>query len=111
MFLNGAAFQGLYLVTVPYLIMLAAYLPNGAIRLYNRLGDYSYGIYLLAFPVQQTIVSLSHGVKPWELTALSLPPTIILAALSWHLVERRALAMKTRAMPGGPSGINRMSQV
>jgi peptidoglycan/LPS O-acetylase OafA/YrhL len=54
--------------------------------------DYSYGIYLYAFPIQQLVVALAPG-QPfcWTNMLLSAPPTIICAVLSWHLVEKRAL--------------------
>jgi peptidoglycan/LPS O-acetylase OafA/YrhL len=35
-----------------------AYVPSGWIRKYNRVGDYSYGIYIYAFPVQQSVAAL-----------------------------------------------------
>ena len=55
-----------------------------------HLPDYiSYGAYLYAFPIQQTLVALlDRSLGPWSLTALSLPPTIICGILSRRLIER-----------------------
>lgn len=56
--------------------------------------DYSYGIYLWAFPIQQTLQFALPS--PWWGNALmALPIVLVAAALSWHLLERRALAWKT----------------
>ena len=59
-------------------------------------GDWSYGLYLWAFPVQQMTISLWPGLTPLGLFARALPATLLLAALSWHLIESRALAFKPR---------------
>ena len=56
--------------------------------------DYSYGIYIYAFPVQQTLAFFwSH----MPLTAYLLSTfviTVALAATSWHFVEKPALKLK-----------------
>jgi peptidoglycan/LPS O-acetylase OafA/YrhL len=49
--------------------------------------DYSYGVYLVGFPVEQTILSLHPGLAWWTTIALSLPVIFLLSALLWHLVE------------------------
>ena len=60
-----------------------------------RSGDYSYGIYLIAYPIQQFVVSFAVGVQPWYLNLLaSLPLTFMFAFVSWHLVEKRALSYR-----------------
>ncbi|WP_375262445.1 acyltransferase family protein [Palleronia sp.] len=60
-----------------------------------RLPDYSYGIYIYAFPLQQTAAAV--GVEtPLGNIAASFLPTLLCAALSWHLVERPALRLKGR---------------
>jgi peptidoglycan/LPS O-acetylase OafA/YrhL len=58
-------------------------------------GDYSYGIYLYAFPIQQTVAHLFPLLREWYVNILfSLPATCILAFFSWHLVEKRALKFR-----------------
>ena len=58
-------------------------------------GDYSYGIYLYAFPIQQTIAHLFPMLREWYFNiALALPITCLFAAFSWHAVEKHALKLK-----------------
>ena len=56
--------------------------------------DYSYGIYIYAFPVQQSLVSFWPQIPlvPYLLSTLTI--TIALAAASWHFVEKPALKLK-----------------
>jgi peptidoglycan/LPS O-acetylase OafA/YrhL len=42
-----------YIIFLPYLVFYVAYIPSGFVRNFNKFGDYSYGIYLYAFPLQQ----------------------------------------------------------
>ena len=88
-----AAFPAL-VVALAYTAFWAGHLPLRAVRLWNRAGDYSYGLYVYAFPVQGLVVWAFGALTPALNIALSLPPTLALAVLSWHLVERPALALR-----------------
>lgn len=77
-----------------YTTFWLAYVPGGAIRAYNRMGDYSYGVYIYAMPMQVLVVWLFGPQTPWQNVLYALPPTLILSALSWHLVEGPAMATK-----------------
>jgi peptidoglycan/LPS O-acetylase OafA/YrhL len=76
--------------------LLVAFRPGGRIRLYNRVGDYSYGIYIYAFPMQQLAVHSWPGITPLQDIGIAFPATLLFALLSWHLLERRALAQRNR---------------
>ncbi len=92
-------------VCFSYGVLALAFLPAGWVRNYNRLGDYSYGLYIYAFPVQQSLMALYLRARPglavvkgkspaWEVLPYflcSLLGALILAILSWHLVEKPAL--------------------
>jgi peptidoglycan/LPS O-acetylase OafA/YrhL len=56
--------------------------------------DYSYGLYLYGFPVQQTVVHFVGAQSALFNTAVSLPITLIFAVVSWREIERRALKLK-----------------
>jgi peptidoglycan/LPS O-acetylase OafA/YrhL len=59
----------------------------------SRIGDMSYGIYIYAFPVQQT---LEHFFKLsyMPLMILGTLATLPFGFLSWHLIEKKALSLK-----------------
>lgn len=103
---NRDLFYIVYLLVIAYLLFYLAYVPAGPVRLYNRLGDYSYGIYIYAFPIQQSVAALLPGVSVSRMMLISAGVTIPLAILSWHLLERRMLDLKghtvilTRRMMG-----------
>ncbi len=88
-------FLPLYTVLVGYAALYLAYLPAGGIRKFNQLGDYSYGVYIYAFPIQQAIVSMNIGITGMHLFLIALPCTLLCAVLSWHLIEKRSLKIKS----------------
>jgi peptidoglycan/LPS O-acetylase OafA/YrhL len=90
----------LYVVTLSYGVILLAHVPSGPLLRYNRLGDYSYGIYIYAWPTQQTAVALFGPMSPITNILLAVPVVLCLAILSWHLVEKPALALARAAPPG-----------
>jgi peptidoglycan/LPS O-acetylase OafA/YrhL len=56
--------------------------------------DYSYGIYIYAFPVQQTWVYFWPQMPLPTYLLCTFLTTLVLAALSWHFVEKPALKLK-----------------
>lgn len=89
-----------YNLSLPYLLLWVAYVPGGAIRKFNRLGDYSYGVYIYAFPIQQSLMALFPGISIAWMVGASAAATLTMAALSWHLIEKRALALKNKLADG-----------
>jgi peptidoglycan/LPS O-acetylase OafA/YrhL len=75
-------------------IFYLGYLRVKPLKSYNRLGDYSYGMYIYAFPCEQIGAAIWTGISPFSLILVSFPATLVLAILSWHLIERRALARR-----------------
>ena len=64
-----------------------------------RLGDLSYGVYIYAFPVQQALAHWGQGKNQTfaGMLGLSSVLTLLMAFLSWHGIEKRALAFKPRS--------------
>lgn len=91
-------FGGVFVFGYPafaYLLMwLAVRLPR-AFHKVGRKRDYSYGIYIYGFTVEQALALLGYAKygKPVFLL-LAMAGTVALAALSWHLIESQALKAK-----------------
>ncbi|MCP5059067.1 MAG: acyltransferase [bacterium] len=83
-------------IAVVYGTFWFAYVPGGILRSYNRIGDYSYGTYIYAWPVQQLILTNSPGVTPLPLAAFATLATLPFAIASWHLLEHPVLRLKGR---------------
>lgn len=71
---------------------------DGRFSNFTKWGDFSYGIYVYAFPVQQALIaSWGAPMSPVVNFALALPITLVLAVLSWHLIEKGAMQLKRGA--------------
>ena len=71
-----------------YLVFYVGFYDVEAFRPFRR-NDYSYGLYIWGFPVQQCWIALLPN-SGWALNlALSYPVALAFAAMSWHLVEKR----------------------
>lgn len=92
---------GFWVIGVPALSYLVLWLGYGLPRRLRGIGtknDVSYGLYLYAWPVQQTTVVLgwnSWGFVAWTLTSLAI--SLLLAWASWILVERPAANRASKA--------------
>jgi peptidoglycan/LPS O-acetylase OafA/YrhL len=101
--LAGGGFFPVGYPAFAYLMLYAACAVPPRLHTIGRRADYSYGIYIYAFPIQQAVAGLggaAWGVLPF--IALCLPLVLLAAALSWHLVERPALTLKHRLLPARP---------
>ena len=76
---QGFARAALTLPIVVYAVLVAAYHPRLRIARLARGADFSYGLYVYAFPIQQTILATFAGIGVWTLCAATLP----LAVASW----------------------------
>ena len=92
----GKAAEPVVIGAMAYVVFWLAYVPGGLLRTYNQLGDYSYGIYIYHYPVQQILMHWIGGFSAVGLFALSFPLVVCLAILSWVLVERPALKQLPR---------------
>ena len=74
------------------------------IAIFSR-GDYSYGLYLYAYPIQQTLALLFPAIREWYWNfGLGTLAALAVAMASWHLVEKPALSLK-RFVRGRPAPI------
>lgn len=85
-------FRPIFCLALVHGIFVLGYAKIPLIGAYNKIGDYSYGVYIYAFPVQQLLVF--HGFTGAERNILAaLPVTLFLAVLSWHAVEKPMLRL------------------
>lgn len=84
----------IYFLVIGYITIYLAYVPAGILRKYNKFGDYSYGMYIYAFPVQQSLAASIDNISTAKMIVLSFIITLCLAILSWHFVEKPMLAKK-----------------
>jgi peptidoglycan/LPS O-acetylase OafA/YrhL len=81
------------LFAIPPLTYLMVWI--GAQKMPRISGDYSYGVYLFSYPIQQTLIGTFPSMREWWLL---FPATaaiaLVIAALSWHFVEKPALGLK-----------------
>lgn len=57
-------------------------------------GDFSHGLFLYGYPVQQMIVAIHPVVSPQLLAALAIPATLVFAMASWRWLEQPLLRLK-----------------
>jgi peptidoglycan/LPS O-acetylase OafA/YrhL len=60
-----------------------------------KYGDFSYGIYLYGFPIQQTIWHFFPFAREWwGLFLVAFPVSIFFSVISWRLIEQPFLSLK-----------------
>ncbi|MEC1524807.1 acyltransferase [Neobacillus niacini] len=92
-FLGG--FEKAFGIFGSYLIMILAFSQKFKFPNFSKHGDFSYGIYIYAFPIQQLITySFGHTMNPILNFLIAFPITLVFAVLSWRLIEKRALNFK-----------------
>ena len=89
-----AIYEFVIQVALAYGVFWFALVPAGAIRRFNGFGDYSYGLYIFAWPIQQIVVMQSPELTPHDLFLIVLPGALAVAMTSWHFVEQPCLAMR-----------------
>lgn len=92
------SFELLCAVCLVYGIFCVAYAPK--LPLPRWVQDYSYGIYLYSFPIQQVFAKLFPGSGPYKMMAIAIPVSWLAGALSWHLVEKPMLRLKAGRSAG-----------
>jgi peptidoglycan/LPS O-acetylase OafA/YrhL len=84
-------------VPLAYAIVVSgALIHNKRLRLQT---DLSYGVYIYAWPVQQLLVIGGLGIlNPFVFAIVAAIVTLPLAVMSWSLVEKPAISLKSRLM-------------
>lgn len=84
----------IYFLQPIFYSILILWLSTSAFNNFNagKHGDFSYGIYLLHFPIIQTYVYIGlYDWSPWGALTITLISTLMLAFISWILIEKPML--------------------
>ncbi len=81
-------------LAVAYFVFWFSYVPRLPPMPYQA--DLSYGAYIWAWPVQQTVVLLTHLNEPLYIFAITLIFLLPISAASWFFIEKPALRLKDR---------------
>jgi peptidoglycan/LPS O-acetylase OafA/YrhL len=84
----------LFPMSLCYVVLTLGFHPVVHVAWFHRLGDYSYGLYILGWPWQQMFVL--HTPGPMSLFGISYALALTAAVLSWHFIEQPCLALKNR---------------
>ena len=100
-----ADFKATFSLFGGYIIFFIAFQKKYIATWYDKVGDLSYGIYIMAFPVQQLVceffghpseVFLTTTMNPYLNMVISLIIVVPLAWLSWHFIEQPCLNLKNK---------------
>jgi peptidoglycan/LPS O-acetylase OafA/YrhL len=91
---DGLAYMVVGGISYSYLIMFLAFIKNSPVENISKYGDFSYGLYIWAFPVQQALALYFLHWNVYLSFVVASAITLVLAALSWHLIEKKAIAYK-----------------
>lgn len=86
--------QAVLMLALPYLLLWLGLAPGGPLRLWNRFGDYSYGMYIYACPVQIALFSMGVTTTGAGNFILAMLITLPMAVTSWHVLEKSALRIR-----------------
>ena len=80
-----------------YLIFWIGFHPRIRFNHAARHGDFSYGVYLYAFPIQMLLTQAFGGdLNPWLNFLMATPLSVLAAVASWHGVEKWFLSGSRR---------------
>ena len=91
--------QNILLILLPYLIIYIGHMKSRLSDWISKTGDFSYGIYVYAFLVEQAVILFfGKDISPISVSLISLPITLLLAYASWHLIEKPVLDNKKKIL-------------
>lgn len=82
-------------ILLTYIIMFVAFYKPLPFQKFGQYGDFSYGLYLYAFPVQQLIVYFfGDSISLFSMILLSFLFTFPFAYFSWNAIEKPSLKLR-----------------
>ncbi|MEM9332305.1 MAG: acyltransferase [Pseudomonadota bacterium] len=91
---NNVGFAPAQIILVAYGALYLGTLGTNALTRFTDRQDYSYGVYIIGFPVQQTVMLVSGITDPLMNFFVSILIALPLAAVCWNFIEKPALKFK-----------------
>jgi len=91
----GHIYSVVSLLLTPFATLSFGFSHSSILSMFNKI-DYSYGFYIYAFPVQQSFLYLYPRITMTSFLTIGFTITIVLAALSWHYVEKPMMRLKPK---------------
>lgn len=77
---------------IPYVfILVGCFLKY---KFFSKFGDYSYGMYIYSFPIQQLVLLKDSSISALGLFFISMLFTLLVSIISYHFLERPILNLK-----------------
>ncbi len=93
----GSFYSVVSLFLIPFLVLSFGFSHAHFLKIFNK-ADYSYGFYIYAFPVQQSIIYHYPQISMLWYLLSGFVITMLFAVLSWHFVEKPMMRLKPKRM-------------
>jgi len=88
--LKGGFNDTVFVFFLGYLVLFVGFSPSVRLSWLTKYGDFSYGLYIWGWPVQQTVFYfLNKSVNVWVQFFISLVIALVFAIFSWYFVEKK----------------------
>lgn len=88
--------ENYFIIFGSYLVIFFAYTPIWNLSKFSKYGDFSYGLYIYAFPIQQLVTYIYGGKTTSYLNfCVSFGLTLLISIFSWNFIEKPSLKLKS----------------
>jgi peptidoglycan/LPS O-acetylase OafA/YrhL len=85
-----------YILVLILIFCTVAFLPT--FSFFEKIGDFSYGIYLWGWPIQQMLKHRYADMSSHSNAIVASIICVIIGAISWYFLEKPALTLKDRIL-------------
>jgi peptidoglycan/LPS O-acetylase OafA/YrhL len=95
---KNSLYNAIFAIWFSYLTLYIAFHPRLHLPDLASRGDFSYGLYLYAFPMTQVSIATLGSDNPWLILATTFLSSMMAAVFSWFVVESPCLRLKGRLL-------------